>query len=253
MNDESRIDDPGAAHASSRSQDGAQARGAGPATDDGRGSEMTRSGRAAGVGKALGTGIVINAVESLTGADAIAPERVGRGRSAPPLAMAVPRAVPAPGELQREVEVLLYTQAALLDARRWQDWIDLFDSAGIYWMPVTPEQTDWEAEPSIFAEDRMLMAIRMGRLQHPNAWSQAPMWGTNHLVANVVVEAINGDEVEVYSRFQVMELRRDQVRHFGGSYRHRLVRSAAGWRIRLQRVDLINAQASFDYVIQAWL
>ena len=253
MREESRGDNRARANAEARSKDNGQAQDQMPSKDKGQAPEKTRSGRAADVGKALGTGVVINAVESLTGADAIAPERVGRGRSAPALATAVPRSFPVSVELQREVEVLLYTQAALLDAKRWQDWIDLFDGTGIYWMPVTPEQTDWEAEPSIFAEDRMLMAIRMGRLQHPNAWSQAPMWGTNHLVANVVIEAATGDEVEVYSRFQVMELRRDQVRHFGGSYRHRLVRSDAGWRIRLQRVDLMNGQASFDYVLQAWL
>ena len=52
----------------------------------------------------------------------------------------------------------------------------------------------------------------------------------------------------------MMELRRDTVRHFGGSYRHTLVRDASGQlRIRLQRVDLFNAQAPFDYVLQIWV
>jgi 3-phenylpropionate/cinnamic acid dioxygenase small subunit len=79
------------------------------------------------------------------------------------------------------------------------------------------------------------------------------MWGTNHLVGNVVVEAVEGDTVRVYSRFQMMELRRDTVRHFGGSYRHTLVRTPAGLRIRLQRVDMMNGQAAYDYVLQAWV
>ena len=74
--------------------------------------------------------------------------------------------------------------------KRWQEWIDLFDDDGVYWMPVDAEQTDWLAEPSIFAEDKLMMEIRMGRLSHPNAWSQAPMWGTNHLVGNVVIESV---------------------------------------------------------------
>ena len=52
----------------------------------------------------------------------------------------------------------------------------------------------------------------------------------------------------------MMELRRDAVRHFGGSYRHTLVRDAGGaLRIRLQRVDLFNSQAPFDYVLQIWV
>ena len=96
----------------------------------------------------------------------------------------------------------------------------------------------------------------MGRLTHPNAWSQAPMWGTNHLVGNVMVESAGtgrDQDIVVYSRFQMMELRRDAVRHFGGTYRHRLVRTDQGLRIKLQRVDLMNGQAPYDYVLQAWV
>jgi 3-phenylpropionate/cinnamic acid dioxygenase small subunit len=203
------------------------------------------------VGRALGTGVVIEAVESMTGAESIAPDHMGRGSR--PSTQYVPDVGHVSAEVQREVEVLLFRQAALLDAKRWQEWTELFADDGVYWMPVTPEQTDWLGEPSIFAEDRLLMEVRMGRLQHPNAWSQAPMWGTNHLVGNVIVEADTGDTLRVYSRFQMMELRRDTVRHFGGSYRHTLVRTDAGLRIGLQRVDMMNGQAAYDYVLQAWV
>lgn len=203
------------------------------------------------VKKALGQGVVIEAIESMTGAESIAPDHMGRG--ARPATGYVPQAVAVTPQQQLEFEQLLYRQAAMLDAKRWADWAGLFTDDGVYWMPSRPEQTDWMAEPSIFAEDRLLMEVRMGRLQHPNAWSQAPLWQTNHLVGNVVVEALADDRAELWSRFQMMELRRDSVRHFGGSYRHSLVRDADGWRIRLQRVDLMNAQAAFDYVIQAWV
>jgi 3-phenylpropionate/cinnamic acid dioxygenase small subunit len=153
-------------------------------------------------------------------------------------------------------EGLLFRQAALLDAKRWQDWIDLFDDEGVYWMPVEPGQQGWLSEPSIFAEDKLMMEIRMGRLNHPNAWSQAPMWGTNHLVGNLMIESAGTSDdpvISVYSRFQMMELRRDQVRHFGGTYRHQLVRTSRGLRIKLQRVDMMNGQAPYDYVLQAWV
>ncbi len=145
------------------------------------------------VDQALGKSVVIEAVESLTGADSIAPNHRGRGSELP--TMYVPRpsvalAEGTGGRLREEVEDLLYRQAALLDARRWQEWIDLFTDDGIYWMPVVPSQEDWLAEPSIFAEDKLMMEIRMGRLNHPNAWSQAALWGTNHLVGNLVIEAV---------------------------------------------------------------
>ena len=204
------------------------------------------------VQKALGTGVLIEAVQSMTGADAIAPDHLGRG--AAPTALTIPEAVAGVAmDVQREVELLLYRQAAMLDAKQWKAWTELFADDGIYWMPAAPEQTDWTREPSVFAEDRWLMEVRMGRLLHPNAWSQAALWGTNHIVGNVIVEAQGADELRVYSRFQMMEMRRENVRHFGGSYRHTLVRTPAGLRIKLQRVDLMNVQAPFDYVIQAWV
>ena len=125
-------------------------------------------------------------------------------------------------------------------------------------MPVLPEQTEWEGSPSIFAEDKLMMEIRKGRITHPNAWSQAPMWETNHLVSHVAVESAvesaDGATLQVRSRFHMMELRRDNVRHFGGSYRHTLARGVDGaLRIGLQRVDLFNGQAPFDYVLQIWV
>jgi len=121
-------------------------------------------------------------------------------------------------------------------------------------MPVTREQTEWEGSPSIFAEDKPMMEIRKGRVSHPNAWSQAPMWETNHLVSHVAIESQGKGTIEVRSRFHMMELRRDAIRHFGGSYRHTLVRDAGGaLKIKLQRVDLFNGQAPFDYVLQIWV
>lgn len=157
-------------------------------------------------------------------------------------------------DLLREVEQFLYRQAELLDDKHWQIWMDLFDNKGVYWMPVTPDQTEWEGSPSIFAEDKLMMEIRKGRVSHPNAWSQAPMWETNHLVSHIALESVSGGEIKVRSRFHMMELRRDSVRHFGGRYQHTLVRGIDGaLRIRLQRVDLFNGQATFDYVLQIWV
>ena len=93
----------------------------------------------------------------------------------------------------------------------------------------------------------------MGRVMHPTAWSQVPMWGTSHVIGNVVIESGSASEWIVRSRFHMMELRRDTVRHFGGTYRHTLVRQAGQLKIKLQRVDMFNAQAPYDYVLQVWV
>lgn len=155
---------------------------------------------------------------------------------------------------QHDAEQFLYRQAALLDDKRWQDWIDLFTADGVYWMPPDASYQTWDGQPAIFAEDRDLMAVRMKRVLHPDAWSQKPLWGTNHVLSNVIVDkaAKNGDLV-VRSRFHMLELRRDDVRHFAGQYTHHLKKAKGGYRIKLQRVDMTNAQAAYDYVLQVWV
>jgi 3-phenylpropionate/cinnamic acid dioxygenase small subunit len=157
------------------------------------------------------------------------------------------------GDMQRGVEQFLYRQADLLDSKDWQGWIDLFSADGMYWMPPEPSHTTWDGMPAIFAEDKNLMTVRMKRILHPDAWSQRPLWETNHVVSNVVIEKETPGEVVVRSRFHMLELRRDDVRHFAGRYQHTLKKTGNGYAIKLQRVDMANAQAAYDYVIQAWV
>ncbi|HZT63880.1 MAG TPA: aromatic-ring-hydroxylating dioxygenase subunit beta [Burkholderiales bacterium] len=156
-------------------------------------------------------------------------------------------------DLQHEVEQFLYRQSELLDTKQWQAWIALFADDGVYWMPADPAHTHWDGVPSIFAEDKNLMNVRMKRVLHPDAWSQRPLWGTNHVVSNIIIESYDSGEIVVRSRFHMMELRRDDVRHFAGAYRHHLKKTADGYRIKLQRVDMTNAQATYDYVLQVWV
>jgi 3-phenylpropionate/cinnamic acid dioxygenase small subunit len=201
-----------------------------------------------------------------TGAQSIEPDHSPRGKlanliapptilmSQKPYARKTSVASKANGvDSHRAVEQFLFTQSELLDGKHWQSYIDLFADDGVYWMPVQPEQTEWEGSPSIFAEDKLMMQVRLGRVTHPNAWSQAPMWATNHVIGNVQIVSETAKEVVVRSRFHMMELRRDSVRHFGGTYLHTLVKTKSGYQIKLQRVDLFNGQAPFDYVLQVWV
>jgi 3-phenylpropionate/cinnamic acid dioxygenase small subunit len=179
-----------------------------------------------------------------------------KGKKKPPIKEPGKKPVPkrANGhDVHHEVEQFLYRQAELLDSKHWQAWIDLFTDDGVYWMPPEPSYQTWDGTPAIFAEDKNLMNVRMGRVLHPDAWSQRPLWGTNHVVSNVVIEKSSSSEIRVRSRFHMLELRRDDVRHFAGSYTHHLTKTKGGYRIKLQRVDMTNAQAAYDYVLQVWV
>ncbi|NQU70681.1 MAG: aromatic-ring-hydroxylating dioxygenase subunit beta [Rhodospirillales bacterium] len=157
-------------------------------------------------------------------------------------------------ETQRAVERFLYRQAEILDEKLWDDWLALFTEDGHYWMPAEADQTDGEGMPNIFWEDSNLMKMRIRRNNHPQAHSQAPDNRLCHVVSNVIVESedSNGDII-ARSRFHCAEYLRYEVRSFTGKYRHFLKKTPDGYRIALQRADLVNREGPFDYVIQWWL
>lgn len=154
-----------------------------------------------------------------------------------------------------EIEEFLFEQAEMLDERRWNDFIDLFTPDGHYWMPISESQETGDGVPNIFYEDVDHMKMRAKRVTHPRAWSQKPPHRTTHVVSNVLVESVDATsgDVVVRSKFHMIEFRREVRRHFGGSYRHWLVRTPDGYRIKLQRVDLVDGEGTFDYVIQTWI
>lgn len=159
------------------------------------------------------------------------------------------------GQTQRAVEQFLYRQAEILDERRWDDWLALFTDDARYWMPASEEQTTGDGVPNIFYEDLDLMKVRIARVTHPRAWSQYPPNRTSHVVSNVIIEEEDpktGDVV-ARSKFFVAEYRNDATRHFAGKYRHHLEKTKDGYRIKLQRADLVNAEGPFEFVIQYWL
>ena len=61
--------------------------------------------------------------------------------------------------------------------------------------------------------------------------------------------ADGGSTLVVHSNFHALMYYREEQRTFGGSYRHELARTPAGWRIRRKRVDLINCEAAHKSII----
>ncbi len=158
-------------------------------------------------------------------------------------------------ETQRDVEQFLYHQAELLDARSFEAWADLFTKDGTYWMPASEDQTVADGQPNIFYEDFFLMRMRIKRITHVRAHSQRLPNRTSHVVSNTIIEAVDGEtgDVVVRSKFYASEFRNDALRHFAGKYRHDLQKTDDGYRIRQQRVDLVNAEGPWEYVLQTWL
>ena len=122
-------------------------------------------------------------------------------------------------------------------------------------MPASHDQKVGEGQPNIFYEDHYLMDMRIRRIEHPYAHSQAAGHRTSHVVSNVVIQEQNkkAGTILVTSRFHMVEYRLETQRFFAGKYTHTLNKTDGGYKIKLQRVDIANVEGPFDYVMQVWL
>lgn len=151
--------------------------------------------------------------------------------------------------LEREIEQFLYMEAELLDERRFSDWIELIADDIHYHMPLrrnvkfgeqARENSDSESEISWFDEGKSTLAGRVRQINTGIHWCEEPFSRVRHIVSNVQVVSVDGDEVHVRSRFFVYSNRlRDEVNMFVGK-REDLLRRAAdtGWKIARRKIIL---------------
>ena len=143
--------------------------------------------------------------------------------------------------LQYEVEQFLYAEAALLDARRYRDWLGLMAEDIEYWMPVrrtvTAADIDREftkpGEVAYFDDDWAYLEMRVKKLEAGSAWSEDPPSRSRHFVSNVRILDVQGDEITLEACFHV--------------YRTRLERDVDQWVGR--RVDVVRRGGAAGFLL----
>jgi biphenyl 2,3-dioxygenase beta subunit len=118
-------------------------------------------------------------------------------------------------QLRFEAEEFLYHEAELLDARHYDDWLDLLTDDIHYWMPIrrTTQAKEVHLEftkpggLAFFDDDKDLLTMRIQRLAVGRAWAEDPPSRTRHLISNLQVTAIEGEEITVHCNFQLYRTR----------------------------------------------
>jgi phthalate 3,4-dioxygenase beta subunit len=91
--------------------------------------------------------------------------------------------------LHDEVHQFLVTEAELLDARRYDEWIELMTEDVRYRMPVrvttSPGEDAARERMHHFDEDLWSLRRRVERFATEHAWTEDPPSRTRHLVTNV--------------------------------------------------------------------
>ena len=150
-------------------------------------------------------------------------------------------------DLQQDVERFLYDEAALIDERRFREWLELFTDDVRYWMPLreviegNPEglHLDDGLAISIIDDDKDFLRTRIGRLDSGFAHSESPPSRTRHLVTNVRLMSVDGDDLAVHSNFHVYQSRVERIDYqFFGCREDRLRRIDGQFKIAFRKIVL---------------
>lgn len=150
--------------------------------------------------------------------------------------------------LQHEIEQFLYEEAALLDDRRFHEWLDLFAEDAHYWMPIrmtvgaSAGASEWtqDDENSYFDDDKDMLEQRVRKLDTGYSWAEDPPSRTRHLVSNVRIrESDHDSELTVLCDFIIYRNRLATDEDWYVGAREDLLRKVDGqWRIARRKIFL---------------
>jgi 3-phenylpropionate/cinnamic acid dioxygenase small subunit len=145
-----------------------------------------------------------------------------------------------------ELVELVYLESRLIDEKRLEEWYELFSDDARYWIPLTRGQTSALTENSLMYEDKLLLKLRIERLAHCNAYSQAQPSFCQHVLQAPSIEergSITGVAV-TRSAFLYVESQRDHQEVYAGVAWHHVIRAGTGLKIALKKVELLNCEAA---------
>lgn len=154
--------------------------------------------------------------------------------------------------LSREIDEILYTEAELLDERRYEEWLDLLTEDVQYRMPLTRNFKFGEQEKEFtrdgdvawFDEGKETLRQRVRQILTGAHWAEEPSSRVSHLVTNirimsVVPTASNPMAVTVSSKYLVYRNRLQDETDFFVGKRRDVLRSIEGrWKIAKREIFL---------------
>lgn len=145
--------------------------------------------------------------------------------------------------LHEALRDFVYLENRLLDERRYEQWYELFAEDGVYWVPFDEDQTDKELHASIALEDRMLLKLRIDRMNHAQAHSLHPKVRAMHVVQRPEVLPDTPEGLHVVAcNVMYMERQKGNQLTLGAGVRYVLRPVDGGLRIVEKRVAILGCE-----------
>jgi 3-phenylpropionate/cinnamic acid dioxygenase small subunit len=113
-------------------------------------------------------------------------------------------------EVQQDVEQFLYYEAALLNERRFDEWLQLLADDLRYYAPLRATRSSRDQDRALggkddiayFDDSKASMGLRVKRLKTGSAWAEEPPSRTRRYLTNIrIAAAARPGEYEVASSF----------------------------------------------------
>ena len=149
-------------------------------------------------------------------------------------------------DLQEQVRDLLYLEADFLDRQRWDDWLALYAEDCVYWAPSWLSDDELGDDPemqvnTIYIVGKPGLAARLHRISSGQAYAQAPLTRTSHLVDTVRLLEEDDDKILASAKWMTLSVDSrmgKQVR--GGWYEYELRRLDQGLLIGRKKIVLLE-------------
>jgi 3-phenylpropionate/cinnamic acid dioxygenase small subunit len=148
-------------------------------------------------------------------------------------------------ELRLQFEDIFSLEAALLDANRLTEWLELLDEKIRYRVPSRTDRDrgseDFDREGLLchIDDDKATLAMRAQRAQTGAGWAEQPPPRVRHFVSNVRIVRAEPHSVDVTSNFIVFRSHVGLPDHSLSGCRHdRWILNGSAWRLRDRLVIL---------------
>ncbi|HKR87107.1 MAG TPA: aromatic-ring-hydroxylating dioxygenase subunit beta [Phenylobacterium sp.] len=135
----------------------------------------------------------------------------------------------------------IWTEADLLDAKDYREWLTLWRQDGIYVVPIDPATEDFEAQLNYAYDDAEMRLARVNRLMGGSSMSAVAAPRTVRTVSRFRRLGGEGARLQVRCAQLLVEHKRDVERCYAADVTYDLVREEQGLKLARKVVRLVNA------------
>ena len=149
-------------------------------------------------------------------------------------------------EMLNKIEDLIFLEADLLDRKQWQDWLDLYTSDCVIWVPSWDSEEQLVEDPELsvnmmYLVGKPALEARVHRITSVDAYASLPLARTMHLVTNIRLVEETSTIFKVVAKWIVLCLdpRRGKIWR-GGWYDYSLEKCQKGLHIQAKKITLME-------------